>query len=360
VKGDLTYWVLARATGFTAYALLTASVLAGLTVKGRGFGKALRPAAVTDMHSFLALLGLGAIAVHGTALVFDPLVTITALDLVVPGRVDYRPLWTGAGIVSAELMLLVYVSFYIRRRIGTSTWRKLHWLTYAVFALATAHGIMAGTDAPKTWATAVYVGAVGLVATATWWRVLARPARKAARPAVAAMTASAVSDTLVTPVPTFRRMLTHTLLAVTVIAAGAVAVIFINVGLLDYASSSVGNLNPQAASRAGAAPKVEPRHAATIRRKAQNRPAKHRLRQGRTAAARAPAEASQVASGSSAATATRSAPTTGATGSKAKPAPTTPTTTSSTPTRTASPSGGSARPRARSREHEREHEHEDD
>ena len=31
MKGDPTYWVLARATGFTAYALLTASVLAGLT-----------------------------------------------------------------------------------------------------------------------------------------------------------------------------------------------------------------------------------------------------------------------------------------------------------------------------------------
>jgi methionine sulfoxide reductase heme-binding subunit len=357
VKGDPTYWVLARATGFTAYALLTASVLAGLTVKGRRFGKALRAAAVTDMHGFLALLGLGAIAVHGTALVFDSLVTITPLDLVVPGRVDYRPLWTGAGIVSAELMLLVYVSFYIRRRIGTSTWRKLHWLTYAVFALATAHGIMAGTDAPKTWATAVYVGAVGFVATATGWRVLARPAREAARPAAAAATASAVSDTLVTSVPTFRRMLTHTLLAVTVIAAGAVAVIFINVGLLDYASSSVGNLNPQAASRAGAAPKVEPRHAAAIHRKAQNRPAKHRLRQARIgAAARAPAEAAQVASGSTASTTTRSAPTTGA---AAKPAPATPT-TRSTPTRKASPSGGSAHPRDRSREHEREHEHEDD
>ena len=35
---DPTFWILARAAGFTAYVLLTASVLAGLAVKARPFG----------------------------------------------------------------------------------------------------------------------------------------------------------------------------------------------------------------------------------------------------------------------------------------------------------------------------------
>jgi hypothetical protein len=41
VRGDPTFWLLARASGLTAYVLLTGSVLAGLTLKSRPFGRAL-------------------------------------------------------------------------------------------------------------------------------------------------------------------------------------------------------------------------------------------------------------------------------------------------------------------------------
>ncbi len=44
MKTDPTFWLLARASGLTAYGLLTASVLAGLVLKARPFGRALKPA----------------------------------------------------------------------------------------------------------------------------------------------------------------------------------------------------------------------------------------------------------------------------------------------------------------------------
>ena len=56
MKSDPTFWILARASGLMAYALLTSSVLAGLVLKARPFGRSLRPATVTDVHRFLALL----------------------------------------------------------------------------------------------------------------------------------------------------------------------------------------------------------------------------------------------------------------------------------------------------------------
>ena len=68
VKSDPTFWLLARATGLTAYVLLTTSVLAGLTVKARPLGRRIKAAAATDLHRFLSLLALGAIALHGLAL----------------------------------------------------------------------------------------------------------------------------------------------------------------------------------------------------------------------------------------------------------------------------------------------------
>ena len=145
MRSDPTFWILARSSGIAAYVLLTASVLAGVVLKARPFGTSPRPAAVTDVHRLLALLGLSTLALHGVALVLDRTVEVSLAALLVPGLVPYRPLWTALGVVAAELMVLVYVSFSLRRRIGTRAWRRLHWLTYAVFALATVHGLAAGS-----------------------------------------------------------------------------------------------------------------------------------------------------------------------------------------------------------------------
>jgi methionine sulfoxide reductase heme-binding subunit len=150
VKTDPTFWLLARASGLTAYGLLTASALAGLVLKSKPFGRALKPAPTLDVHRFLALLGLGMLALHG-------------------GR--------AVGVVAAELMALIYVSFALRKRIGPRNWRRLHWATYLVFLLATVHGFASGTDSTQPWAHDLYLGAVGAVAFATAWRALGRPTR---------------------------------------------------------------------------------------------------------------------------------------------------------------------------------------
>ena len=179
---DPTFWILARAAGFTAYILLALSVLAGIVLKSRPFGNRLKPATVTDTHRTLAVLGLGALMIHATALVFDATVAMPVSALLVPGLSPYRPLWVGLGVVAAELMVVVYASFSMRRRIGVKNWRRLHWATYAIFALATVHGLAAGTDSSRTWALAVYLGAVASIAAAATWRFLApltkTPSRK--------------------------------------------------------------------------------------------------------------------------------------------------------------------------------------
>jgi DMSO/TMAO reductase YedYZ heme-binding membrane subunit len=180
MRHDPTFWLLARAGGLTAYVMLTLSVLAGLVIKSRPF-RSLKPAAVTDLHRILALLGLGALAGHAVALVLDTTVKVSIAGLFVPGLVSYRPVWTSFGILAAELMLLVYASFSLRKRIGTRNWRRLHWATYGIFAAATVHGIAAGTDTTRPWAFALYLGAVGAVAAATAWRVLVPPVPARAR-----------------------------------------------------------------------------------------------------------------------------------------------------------------------------------
>ena len=95
--------------------------------------------------------------------------------LVVPFTSSYRPVATAIGVLTAELMILVYASFSVRKRIGPKNWRRLHWATYAIFAGATVHGLTSGTDTSRPWAFALYLGAVASVAAATAYRALARP-----------------------------------------------------------------------------------------------------------------------------------------------------------------------------------------
>ena len=178
---DPTFWLLARASGMTAYVLLTLSVLAGLAVKTRPFGKAVKPAAQTDTHRTLALLGLGMLVVHGVSLVLDQTVRMPLYGLLVPLASSYRPVAVAFGVLAAELMVLVYASFSLRKRIGPKNWRRLHYATFAVFAGATVHGLAAGTDTSRPWAFAIYLAAIASVSAATVWRVLvARPVPKGA------------------------------------------------------------------------------------------------------------------------------------------------------------------------------------
>jgi sulfoxide reductase heme-binding subunit YedZ len=121
------------------------------------------------------------VLMHIGTLLVDDAAEIGVGAVLVPGLSPYRPVATGLGVLAAELMVLVYASFSLRRRIGQKNWRRLHWATYGTFAAATLHGLLAGSDSGQAWAQGLYVGAVGAVVFATAWRVLV-PAGPRPRP----------------------------------------------------------------------------------------------------------------------------------------------------------------------------------
>ena len=139
----------------------------------------LRGAGMVDLHRHLSLLALGAIAIHGGSLLFDRTVDIEPIALVVPGLIPYRPVWTGIGVLAAELALLIHLSFRFRSRIGVKAWRRLHFATYAVFAGGAVHGIAAGTDTGSTSARMLYAASVGAVAALTGLRAVTAPTEAA-------------------------------------------------------------------------------------------------------------------------------------------------------------------------------------
>jgi hypothetical protein len=165
-------WYLSRATGLVAYLLLFCTVVLGLAVRTKTLDRLVARWRVTDVHIFLSILVIVFVAVHAAVLLTDSYIGFSAVEILVPFASPYLPVWTGLGIIAAYLLLIVAVSFPARRITGYRFWRALHYVTFAVYAAALAHGLFTGTDTHTLWAQAIYVGTAGIVLTFVLYRIL--------------------------------------------------------------------------------------------------------------------------------------------------------------------------------------------
>ena len=123
----------ARAGGMLAFALLTASVVLGLTLSGRARLRHWPRFAVEDVHRFVGLLAGGFVGVHVLALLVDTYVPFSLAQVLVPGASSYRPLATGLGVVALELLAALAVANRYRKRLSYRLWRRTHYLEFAVW-----------------------------------------------------------------------------------------------------------------------------------------------------------------------------------------------------------------------------------
>jgi hypothetical protein len=196
-------WVSARAAGFTAFGLLTASVALGLVLSSPLRSERWPRFATTELHRFVTLLTLVFIAVHVLVVLFDSFIGFSVAEVVVPFVSHYRPLWMGLGIVSAYLAAALWATNWLQHRIGYRWWRRLHYGTFAVYLGATAHGLGSGSDTSWAWSRAIYLLSLALVGGLLVVRLPTR--NRAARPASPAApsgrTAPAAGAAATTPDP---------------------------------------------------------------------------------------------------------------------------------------------------------------
>lgn len=158
-------WYFARSAGLVAYLLLSASVVVGVLMSARVRFTWPR-FAVEEVHRFLTVLTGVFVTLHGTSLLVDRVVPISIVQVLVPFTSSYRPFAVGLGVTAAELMAAVALTNQFKRRLPYSVWRKVHYLTLAVWALASLHGVLAGTDRGVPWFTGVVAGAFSAVCLA--------------------------------------------------------------------------------------------------------------------------------------------------------------------------------------------------
>ena len=172
------FWIGSRALGVVALLLLSASVALGLLLSGRAVKRPGAPAWLKHLHEATALTALAAIVGHGAILLGDSYLRPDVADLVLPFRLATDPVWTGLGVIAGWLAAILGLSFYARRWIGVAAWRWLHRWTLAVYLLAIAHTLGAGTDAGSEWMRIVLAAAVAPPLYAAAYRFLpGRPRR---------------------------------------------------------------------------------------------------------------------------------------------------------------------------------------
>jgi predicted ferric reductase len=168
-------WFITRSAGIIAYLLLWLSMVWGLAIPSKILGNRLSGDFTFDFHQFLSLLSLGFLGLHIFILTADRFLPFTVAQILVPFLAPYRSVWVGIGTVAMYLLVLVTVTFYIRRRIGMKAFRYIHFTSLVAYLGAVAHAFMAGTDSSLPVIQLMYAGTFLVVVflTVYWLAALA-------------------------------------------------------------------------------------------------------------------------------------------------------------------------------------------
>jgi len=177
------FWFLSRGSAFVAYGLLWLSMASGLIITNKM--ARIWPGGPTafDLHQFTSLLGLAFALFHAMILMGDRFIDYTFFQVVAPfASVNYKPFWVGWGQVGFYLWVIIAFSFYARSRIGTRSWRLIHFVSFAAFLLAMFHGITSGTDASTLWSQILYWTTGASLLFLFIYRILARAFKDKPKP----------------------------------------------------------------------------------------------------------------------------------------------------------------------------------
>jgi len=128
---------------------------------------------VRSTHEFTAVLWIPMGAFHVLLLLLDGSVRspIRPLDLVIPFKVGYGTLAIGLGTVSLDLVAVVAVTGWLRKRIHPVAWRWIHRLSYLAVALLFLHALLGGSDFSAPQVSAIAWSAAAILAILSGARI---------------------------------------------------------------------------------------------------------------------------------------------------------------------------------------------
>ncbi len=177
-QAQMRIWLVARASGITAYLVLTFVVATGLILSHPvnkstwKLSKQLFP-----WHENLLVFVVAFLLAHIVSIVLDPYAGVGIAGSLIPGLSSFRSVPVALGTLGLYALLVTGLTARYTKLLPAGTWLKIHRLSIVVWGLAWAHGILAGTDSGALGPLYVVTGLAVLAAAAYryWVGKQARP-----------------------------------------------------------------------------------------------------------------------------------------------------------------------------------------
>lgn len=174
-------WFVSRGSGLILLVAFSAVIVLGVATRLGSAPRFLERFAVAELHRTLSLFAVALLVLHVVTAILDPYVSIGWLATLVPFTSPYRRAAIGLGTLAVDLFGALVLTSVLRRRIGHSAWRALHWLAYLSWPLAFWHSLRSGSDFGIWWAALCEWGSAALVVTAVGARLLEAAGRSPGR-----------------------------------------------------------------------------------------------------------------------------------------------------------------------------------
>ena len=169
---DKNFWYLSRASGVIAYTLFWLAVVFGLLLSTR-LGKHFNAARVFALHQYLSLIAVGFAAFHAGILLADNFLNLNLWQILLPFGFQTERVGVALGQLGFWLLFICAFSFYIKKYIGQSAWRWLHFLTFMAYMFISIHVFMVGSDSRALPLLVFYAGSQTLVFLLMTYRLVA-------------------------------------------------------------------------------------------------------------------------------------------------------------------------------------------
>jgi methionine sulfoxide reductase heme-binding subunit len=138
--------------GLTALVFLTLNILLGIMLstayKQSDYWKKLpgsvKDLRIVDMHNYTAYFALVLVFLHFIIIPLDPSSKFTFTHLLYPLTAPHQPVFVLLGVISflALLVVIITTQKVIKKKLGTTTWRNIHVISYATGLLFIVHGLV--------------------------------------------------------------------------------------------------------------------------------------------------------------------------------------------------------------------------
>jgi hypothetical protein len=203
-QAQMRIWLAGRATGITAYLLLTGLVSLGLILShptNQSTWKLSKR--IFPWHENLFVFVVAFLVAHVVSIILDPWAGVGVAGSFIPGLSAYRSAPVALGTLGLYAALISGITGRWTRLLPQGLWLKIHRFSLVAWVMSWMHGILAGTDSsalvPMYLATGILVIAAG--AYRYWVSRKARPTFATSLPGATRPASPAQPTSLPMPTP---------------------------------------------------------------------------------------------------------------------------------------------------------------